>query len=292
MTTPRQRVETVPELPKRSPDGHKGLYGSILIVAGSRGMAGAAALAGVSALRSGAGLVRIAVPDAILPTVAGFDPCYMTHPLASDAHGGIDFKASRDALARLAEQADALAVGPGLGRSDEIRALVRWAVESAGKPLVLDADGLNALIGDLSPLDRLSQPAILTPHPGEFARLVGAATSEVQADRENQAAMLAARSERLVVVLKGNGTIVTDGSRLRVNATGNPGMATGGAGDVLTGVIAALLGQRLPAFEAAALGVHIHGLAGDLAKVDLGEVGMTAADIAAALPRAFKVNRD
>ncbi len=286
------RVETVPELPRRSPDGHKGLYGSILIVAGSRGMAGAAALAGISALRSGAGLVRIAAPAEVQPTVAGFDPCYMTHALPCDAEGGIDFGASRDALARLAEQADALAVGPGLGRSDEIRALVHWAVESAGKPLVLDADGLNALIGDLTPLDRLAQPAILTPHPGEFARLVGASTAEIQADRENQAAALAGRSERLVVVLKGNGTIVTDGSRLYVNATGNPGMATGGAGDVLTGVIAALLGQKLAAFDAAALGVHIHGLAGDLARADLGEVGMTAADIAAALPRAFKFDRD
>lgn len=290
MTT--QRVDTIPKLPKRSPDGHKGLYGSILIVAGSRGMAGAAALAGVSALRSGAGLVRIAAPAEVQPTVAGFDPCYMTHPLPCDADGGIDFKASKPALQRLAEQAEVLAVGPGLGRSAEIRALVRWAVESAGKPLVLDADGLNALSGDPAPLDGLTRPTILTPHPGEFARLVGASTAAVQADRENQAAALATRSERLVVVLKGNGTIVTDGSRLYVNATGNPGMAAGGAGDVLTGVIAALLGQKLAAFDAAALGVHIHGLAGDLAKADLGEVGMTAADIAAALPRAFKFNPD
>jgi len=290
MTT--QRVERIPPLPDRSPDGHKGLYGSILIIAGSRGMAGAAALAGVSTLRSGAGLVRIATSAEVLPTVAGFNPCYMTHPLPCDAEGMIDFKASREALERLAEQADVLAVGPGLGRSEGIRALVRWAAESAGKPLVLDADGLNALIGDLSPLDRLSQPTILTPHPGEFARLVGASTAEVQADRENQAVGLASRSDRLVVVLKGNGTIVTDGSRLHVNATGNPGMATGGAGDILTGVIAALLGQRLAAFEAAALGVLVHGLAGDLARADLGEIGMTAADIAEALPRAFLADRD
>lgn len=288
MTT--QRIDAVPALPKRSPDGHKGLYGSILIVAGSRGMAGAAALAGISALRSGAGLVRVAAPAEIQPTIAGFNPCYMTHPLPGDAKSGIDFKASKDALRRLIDQADVVAVGPGLGQTDEIRELVRWAAATAEKPLVLDADALNALAGDLSVLDHLAQPTVLTPHPGEFGRLVGASTSAVQANRENQAAALAARSERLVVILKGKGTIVTDGSRLYVNATGNPGMATGGAGDVLTGVIAALLGQKLAAFEAAALGVHIHGLAGDLAKADLGEVGMTAADIAAALPRAFKFN--
>jgi len=290
MTT--QRVETIPSLPARSPDGHKGLYGSILIIAGGRGMAGAAALAGISALRSGAGLVRIATPAEVQPTVAGFNPCYMTHPLPCDDDGLIDFQASKPTLQRLAEQADVLAVGPGLGRSEGIRALVRWAAESAGKPMVLDADGLNALIGDLAPLDRLAHPAILTPHPGEFARLVGVSTAEVQADRENRAVKLASRSERLVVVLKGNRTIVADHSRLYVNATGNPGMATGGAGDVLTGVIAALLGQKLPAFEAAALGVHIHGLAGDLARADRGEVGLTAADIAEALPRAFHADRD
>lgn len=291
MTTQPRRIETVSSLPERSPDGHKGLYGSILILAGGRGMAGAAALTGVSALRSGAGLVRIATPDEVQPTVAGFNPCYMTHPLPSDAEGIIDFQGARAALERLAEQADVLAVGPGLGRSEGIKALVRWAAESADKPLVLDADGLNALIGDLGPLDRVSQPTILTPHPGEFARLVGASTIEVQADREKWAVELASRSERLVVVLKGNETIVADGSKLYVNATGNPGMATGGSGDVLTGVIAALLGQKLPAFEAAALGVHIHGLAGDLARADRGEIGMTAADIAEALPRAFQADR-
>lgn len=286
MTT--QRVDAIPPLPERSPDGHKGTYGSILVIAGGRGMAGAAALAGISALRSGAGLVRIATPSEVQPTVAGFNPCYMTHPLASDAGGLIDFQKSQADLQRLAEQADVLAVGPGLGRSDGIQALVRWALESSGKPVVLDADGLNALIGDLSPLDRLTQPAILTPHPGEFARLVGSSVAEVQNDRENRAVELASRNDRLVVVLKGSGTVVADRSRVFVNTTGNPGMATGGAGDVLTGVIAALLGQKLPPFEAAARGALMHGLAGDLARADIGEIGMTAADLAEALPRAFQ----
>lgn len=286
MTT--QRVDAIPPLPERAADGHKGTYGSILVIAGGRGMAGAAALAGISTLKSGAGLVRIATPDEVQPTVAGFNPCYMTHPLPSDAEGLIDFQKSQRDLQRLAEQADVLAVGPGLGRSEGIRSLVRWALESSGKPVVLDADGLNALIGDLSPLDRLAQRAILTPHPGEFARLVGASVAEVQADRENRAVELASRNDRLVVVLKGSGTIVADRSRVFVNTTGNPGMATGGAGDVLTGVVAALLGQKLPPFEAAARGVLMHGLAGDLVRADLGEVGMTAADIADALPRAFQ----
>jgi NAD(P)H-hydrate epimerase len=282
-----ERVVKLPALPRRAADSHKGSYGSILVVAGSRGMAGAAALAGASALRSGAGLVRVATAAEVQPTVASFEPSYMTYPLPCDDEGVISFRRSQGVLERMMESADVVAVGPGLGRSDDVQGLVRWLIESSGKPLVLDADALNAIAGDVSVLGGLTAPAVITPHPGEFSRLVGAPTDRVQADRENQAAGLASRFEHLVVVLKGSGTVVTDGSRVYVNRTGNPGMATGGVGDALTGVVAALLGQKLPAFDAARLGVYIHGLAGDIARDQNGEIGLIAGDVVDALPDAF-----
>jgi ADP-dependent NAD(P)H-hydrate dehydratase len=281
------RIESIPSLPPRPADSHKGLYGTVLVIAGSRGMAGAAALVGASALRSGAGLVRVASPAEVQPTVASFEPSYMTYPLPDDGEGMIRLEPAVPILDRLVVQADVVAVGPGLGQSDDIRGLVRWLIESTTKPLVIDADGLNALATQADLLSRVNRPVILTPHPGEFARLTGTGVREVQADREAQAARLAARSEALVVVLKGAGSIVTDGRRVFVNRTGNPGMATGGAGDVLTGVIAALVAQKLPAFEAAQLGVYIHGLAGDIARDQNGVIGMIAGDIVDALPDAF-----
>lgn len=282
-----RRIESIPSLPARSHDGHKGDYGSILIVAGGRGMAGAAALAGASALRSGAGLVRVACPVEVQPTVASFEACYMTYPLPCDGEGLVDFGAARPALEKLAGKADVLAIGPGLGESDAILELVRWAIESVGKPLVLDADALNALAKDASLVEKLKAPTIVTPHPGEFGRLLGASAKQVQAEREVRASAFASRNPNLVVVLKGSGTLVTDGERVYVNSTGNPGMATGGAGDVLTGVVAAMLGQKLPAFEAAQLAVYTHGIAGDIARDHSGEIGMVAGDIVDSLPDAF-----
>jgi len=281
-----ERIDTIPTLPPRPKDSHKGRFGSVLLLAGSRGMSGAAALGGISALRSGAGLVRIASAAEVQPTVAGFDPSYMTYPLPNDEDGRIDFARARPAIETLLG-ATVVAVGPGLGQSDSIRALVRFLVESTDKPLVIDADGLNALAGQTEILANLTRPVILTPHPGEFARLTGLKVAEVQADREALAVKLAHRSEPLVVVLKGSETVVTDGTKLYINTTGNPGMATGGAGDVLTGIIAALLAQRAPGFEAAQLGVYVHGIAGDIARDQDGEVGMIAGDIVDALPDAF-----
>jgi hydroxyethylthiazole kinase-like uncharacterized protein yjeF len=163
---------------------------------------------------------------------------------------------------------------------------VHWVVESAKVPTVLDADALNLLAGQTHTLADLKRPVILTPHPGEFARLTGRSVAEIQGDREAHAAALA-QADNLIVVLKGANTVVTDGARLYVNTTGNPGMATGGAGDVLTGVIAALIGQKLPAFEAAQLGVYVHGLAGDIARDQNGEIGMIAGDIVDGLSDAF-----
>jgi ADP-dependent NAD(P)H-hydrate dehydratase len=284
--TPEQ-IETMPSLPPRPRDSNKGLFGSVLVIAGSRGMAGAAALCGASALRSGAGLVKIATPTEVQPTVASFEPCYMAYPLPCDEHGTIQFAAARPALERLIRSASVVAVGPGLGQSDDIRQLVKFLITSAAKPLVIDADGLNALVGQTELLSGLTHPVIMTPHPGEFARLTGASIADVQSDRVARAAQLASVSPSLVLVLKGSGTVVTDGRRYYLNTTGNPGMATGGTGDVLTGVVAALLAQKLAPFEAAQLGVFIHGLAGDIARDQNGEIGMIAGDLVDALPDAF-----
>jgi ADP-dependent NAD(P)H-hydrate dehydratase len=281
-----ERVDTLPTLPKRPADGHKGLYGSVLVVAGGRGMAGAAGLSGVAALRSGAGLVRVASSAEAQPTVASFEPSYMTYPLESDEEGLIRAAPAKPALEKLLERSTVLAIGPGLGQSDGIRDLVRWVVESVSQPTVIDADAINALAGQTNALGDLKRPVVITPHPGEFARLTGRTVAEIQADRERHAVALA-QADNLVVVLKGANTIVTDGTRLYVNSTGNPGMATGGSGDILTGVIAALIGQKLPAFEAAQLGVYVHGLAGDMARDQNGEVGMIAGDIVDVLADAF-----
>ncbi len=282
-----QRIEKLPDLPPRPADSHKGRFGTVLIIGGSRGMAGAAALCGASALRSGAGLVRVATPAEVQPTVASFEPSYMTYPLATSDEGMIDLDRSLRALERLVAAADVVAVGPGLGQSDGTRELVRWLIQSTDKPLVVDADGLNVLAGCMEILAGLKRPVILTPHPGEFGRLSGMSIDQIQADRVAAAAHLAGRYESLVVVLKGHGTVVCDGHRYYINQTGNPGMASGGTGDVLTGVIAALLGQHLAAFDAAQLGVHIHGLAGDIARDQNGMIGMIASDIVDALPDAF-----
>lgn len=283
-------VFQVPSLPRRAENSHKGTFGHVLIIAGGRGKAGAAAMAGASALRSGAGLVTIASPAEVQPTVAAFEPSYMTYPLANDDDGLIDFGRCRKDLERLLHGVDVLAVGPGLGQSERIRDLVTWLIESQDRPTVLDADALNVLDGHADVLSRAKGPIIVTPHPGEFVRIEGEGRTiaQVQADREGSATRFARRFERVVVVLKGFETIVTDGKSLYCNTTGNPGMARGGSGDILTGVIAALLGQKLSPFAAAQLGVYAHGLAGDIARDHNGEVGMIAGDIVDSLPDVFE----
>jgi ADP-dependent NAD(P)H-hydrate dehydratase len=281
-----ERIDALPTLPKRPADSNKGMYGSVLVIAGSRGMAGAAALVGASALRSGAGLVRVACPAEVQPTVASFEPSYMTYPLDQDDDGLIQFKSARKTIARLLEKADVLAIGPGLGQSPGIRDLVQWVIEEVQIPTLLDADSLNALAGQTETLANLRRPVVLTPHPGEFARLTGRSIGEIQSDREGHALALA-QADDLVVLLKGVNTVITDGRRVAINSTGNPGMATGGAGDVLTGVIAALMGQKLPAFEAAQLGAYVHGLAGDIARDQNGMVSLIAGDIVDSLADAF-----
>jgi ADP-dependent NAD(P)H-hydrate dehydratase len=283
---PILEITELPVLPPRAPDSNKGNFGRVLVVAGSRGMSGAAVLCASAALRGGAGLVKLAVPESILPLVAVANPCYLTAPLPQDEHGQLADQAEGELLS-LARANDVLALGPGLGRSPAITALVSSVLTQAQLPIVLDADGLNALQPHTERLKGRSAPLVLTPHPGEFARLLGSDVATVQSQRQELAVRFAAE-HGVVLVLKGHGTVVTDGRRVYRNTTGNPGMATGGTGDVLTGLIAALLGQKLEPFAAAQLGVHLHGLAGDMARDELGEVSLIASDLLAYLPRALR----
>jgi len=280
-----EEITQLPKLKPRSPDSHKGDFGRVLMVAGSRGMSGAAVLCGSAALRGGAGLVRIAVPEGIWPVVAAGNPCFMTAPSPQDEAGRLS-AAAESQLLDLAQANDVLGIGPGLGRSADLDKLLPQLLAKVQTPIVLDADGLNPFAGNAAKLKSHGGPLIITPHPGEFARLMGSDAQTVQGQRRELAARLAAECG-LIAVLKGQGTIVTDGRRIYQNTTGNPGMATGGTGDVLTGVIASLLAQGLEPFAAAALGVHVHGLAGDLARDDKGEVSLIATDLLDYLPRAF-----
>src|SRR3984957_3671945 len=287
MSTPSMEIiTTLPILPPRPSDSNKGNCGRILIVAGSRGMSGAAILCSSAALRAGAGLVKVAVPAEILPIVPAGNPCCMTAALPQDADGRLASMAL-STLLTLSGTQDVLAIGPGLDRSADLSDLVIELADTIAKPMVLDADGLNAFVGQTDKLHTKELPRIITPHPGEFARLLQIDTKTVQANRRELAGAFAAK-HNLIVVLKGQGTIVSDGRRVYQNTTGNPGMATGGTGDVLTGILAALLGQHLAPFEAAQLGVYLHGLAGDLARDQIGEVSLNATDLLDFLPPAIR----
>jgi NAD(P)H-hydrate epimerase len=272
-------------LPRRAAESHKGHFGRALLVGGSRGMGGAIALAGMAALRSGAGLVTLALPDVCLDAAAALEPSLMTIPLPSDDAGRIAL-AARETIADRAETATCLAYGPGFGRSAQLNELASWMYESLSLPLVIDADGLNALAERPGGLSGRGGPRILTPHPGEFRRLCG--RRPCVADEQPDRAEEMAAEHGLVIVLKGHRSLITDGKRAARNLSGNPGMATGGAGDVLTGVITALICQGLPPFEAAQLGVYVHGLAGDLAAEELGQTSMIASDLVRFLPPAFR----
>jgi NAD(P)H-hydrate epimerase len=249
-------------------------------------MSGAAVMCGSAALRGGSGLVRVAVPQEILPIVAAGHPCAMTAPLPQDSDGRLS-ETAVDAVIALARANDVVVAGPGLGQTPAITALVAGLLHQTDAHLVLDADALNALVGRTSELRGRARPPILTPHPGEFARLLGSTIGAVQQRRQELAGQFAA-DHGVVLVLKGHRTVVSDGRQVYVNTTGNPGMATGGSGDVLAGVMAALLGQGLKPFAAAQLGVYLHGLAGDLAREDLGEISLIATDLIDYLPHAFR----
>jgi ADP-dependent NAD(P)H-hydrate dehydratase len=278
-------VTALPNLAPRAEESHKGTYGHVLVVAGSRGMSGAAVLCGSAALRGGAGLVTVATPEPAQPTVAASNPCYLTLPLPADNQGFVA-SAAKTALAQAAAKCTVFACGPGLGTGPGVSDVLSTLLNRSAKPMVLDADGLNIFAGRTGNFHR-SAPLVITPHPGEFARLIGNSVAAVMADREALAIRFAAE-HHLVLVLKGHKTLVTNGKRLYRNTTGNPGMATGGTGDVLTGLLAALMAQGVEAFAAAQLATHLHGLAGDLARDELGEVSLTATDLLDFLPRTFR----
>jgi NAD(P)H-hydrate epimerase len=264
----------------RSADSHKGDYGHVLVIAGARGHSGAAHLAGMGALRSGAGLVTIATPASCQPIVAAMAPEYMTMPLQEAADGLV----LSDLDAVLERAFDVIAIGPGLGTSAGAVRFVHALVERAAVPVVLDADALNAFSDHP---ERLvggdGRDVIITPHPGEFARLTGVTTSEVQANRVELARSFAA-THHVYVILKGHRTVIaTPDEHVFINPTGNPGMASGGMGDVLTGIVSGWLGQLLDAEAACKLGVFLHGAAGDLAEASEGEVTLTASDVLAHL---------
>ena len=268
-------------LPDRNPWGHKGNFGKLLLLCGSRGYTGAAFFAAMGALRSGAGLVFLGVPESIY----GIEAVKLNEPVIfplPDAGGRLSADAVPELLTRF-PQMDAVLVGPGLGQSEGTLAVVRAVLEKAECPVVVDADGINVLSAHRDLLRGRKSPTILTPHDGEFARLGGV----IGEDRMSAAAALA---EELgcVALLKGHETCITDGTDGYLNPTGNPGMAVGGSGDVLAGVITALLGAGLPPLEAAACGAWLHGAAGDRCAAELGQYGMLPTDMLSALPRLMK----
>lgn len=268
-------------LPDRDPWGHKGTFGKLLLLCGSRGFTGAAYLAAMGALRTGAGLVFLGVPESIyaIEAVKLNEPVVFPLP---DQDGKLSALAVPEILKRL-PQMDAVLVGCGLGQSDGTLAVVKAVLENAKCPVVLDADGINVLATHKDILRGRSGSTILTPHDGEFGRFGGSIGPDRMASAETYA-----RQWNSIVLLKGHETCVTDGEAGYINRTGNPGMATGGSGDVLAGIIVSFLGQGIPPLEAAACGAWLHGAAGDLCAKELGQYGMLPTDMLLRLPRLLK----
>lgn len=258
-----ERVTQIPRPPHRPAEGHKGTFGNVLVVAGSLGMSGAASLAGQAALHAGAGLVTVATARSASSTVAAAHSSYMTIALDED-ESGVLAESALLAIERSCQYQTALALGPGLGQSQAVIQIIKRLYRHVALPLVLDADGLNAFVGSCEQLANRSHsaPRVLTPHVGEFSRLVGKDKSEIEAQRESLAVQFA-REHHVILLLKGQGTIITDGNRIAINRTGNTALSTGGSGDVLTGIIASLLAQGVESFDAAQLGAYVHGLAGE-----------------------------
>ena len=268
-------------LPNRPVNSHKGDYGRILLLCGSRGYTGAAALAAMGALRSGAGLVYLAVPESIYEIEA----VKLTEPVISplpDENGTFAVTAGKQVLSLL-DNKDAVLIGPGIGQSEGSYAVVRTVLEAFSGTVVLDADGINVMNAHKDILRDRTSPTILTPHAGEFLRFGG-----ILAEERAASAAAMARNLGVIVLLKGHETVITDGKRCYRNPTGNPGMATGGSGDVLAGIITSLLGQGIPPLEAAACGAWLHGAAGDICAKEIGQYGMLPSDMLRVLPRLLK----
>lgn len=284
--------EVAPLIGPRPRAANKGSFGHVLVLGGSTGKAGAAAMAGMAALRAGAGLSTVATAKSVLATVAGFHPELMTEPLDETEAGSISMRVLQHGMDSLTERKTVLAVGPGISRNSETAELVRVVVSRYKIPIVLDADGLNAFEGRSAELKNKAATLVITPHPGEMARLTGSSIPAIQHDRLNVARSFASEHQ-LIVVLKGHRTLIAqpDG-RVWVNTTGNPGMATGGTGDILTGMVAGLIAQHPDGITGAVIAaVHLHGLAGDVARESMGEHSLVATDLLTALPEAFRRTR-
>lgn len=265
-------------LPPRNRESHKGNYGKILMLCGSVGFTGAARLAARAAMRTGSGLVFLGVPEAVYPIIAGGLEEPVVFPLPCHADGRLSEAAIPVILERM-QGMDAILAGPGLGQSPAVFAVIRTLLETASVPLLLDADGINVLRGHIDVLKQAACPVILTPHDGEFARIYDGPPM----DRGEEVKRMAATCG-CILLRKGHRTLISDGTVIWRNTTGNPGMAKGGSGDVLSGIIVSLLGQRVPPLEAAALGAWIHGAAGDVAAAELGEYSMLPSDLIEAIP--------
>ena len=267
-------------LPDRAPNSHKGTYGKILLLCGSRGYTGAAALAAMGALRCGAGLVFLGVPESIYAIEAGklLEPVVL--PFADD--GGMFSLDAIDDIRKRMSGMDAVLIGPGIGISNGTCKVVEVVLKEFSGPVILDADGINLLAGHTDILRGRQAGTILTPHPGEFARIGG------DPGRRINSALAFAKELNSIIVLKGHRTVITDGDSVYINPTGNPGMAVGGCGDILAGMITSLVGQKLPSLEAAACGAWLHGRAGDLCAENLGQYGMLPSDMLSVLPRLMK----
>jgi NAD(P)H-hydrate epimerase len=281
-----KRIREIPRIPRRKRDTNKGDYGKVLIIAGSPGFTGAAYLTGKGALISGSGLVTVGCPESLMPILASKFTCVMTLPLPeTDSH--FLSEAALAAILAKCETCDAVAVGPGIGTQAQTKTLVQTLVREVRIPLVMDADGLNNLAGSAQILLERKAPVVVTPHPGEMSRLIGISIDQIQKNREGVAVQFS-RKYNVVTVLKGYKTVVTDGERVYLNRTGNPGMATGGTGDVLTGMVASFIGQGFGVFESAQLAVYLHGLAGDMAAKKYGEVSLIATNLLESLPQAIQ----
>ena len=286
----RVAVNLPPELPPRSPYGHKGSYGEVLVVAGAASYFGAPVLAAGAVLRAGAGYVRLAAPDVVVPHLAGPGSEIVFQPMPSTASGSLA-RAGRERIVEIANTVDFVVVGPGLSLESETVELVRWLLPRLERPLLVDGDGLSAIVGSLDLVGSRDQPTVLTPHPGEMARLLGCSVGEVLADPMASAARLVTDTEAIVVLKGAHSLIASPDGEVRINVTGNSGMGTAGSGDVLAGTIAAMACTGLNGVEATRCGVLVHGLAGDLAADELGADGMIASDILDALPAAVATYR-
>lgn len=275
-------------LKKRNPDSNKADYGNVFILTGSLGLTGAAYLCGQAAILSGSGLVTVGIPASLNCILASKFIEVMTKPLQETKKQSLSLGALEEIL-DFSKKADVLAIGPGLSQEPETQRLIQRLILAIDKPIVLDADGINALSNDVRILKKRKSDTVITPHPGEMARLTKRDKDFIQKNRTKIAKDFA-RDFGVVVVLKGYRTVVANPyGDYYINDTGNPGMATAGSGDVLTGIIASLVGQGIQIFDSARLGVYVHGLSGDLAKKEKGEISLIASDLLKYLPFALKL---